>query len=55
MSARSQLDGFPMLVSIHVAHGVETFLELLAICGETDYGEHDAVVGTDPEDLGIVA
>ena len=55
MSARGQGDGFSMLIFVHVAHRVKTSLELLAVCGETNHGEDEAVVGANPKDFGIIA
>ena len=51
MSARGHADGFSMFKLIHVAHRVKTFLELFAVCGETNKGEDDAVVRADTKDF----
>ena len=55
MSARSHADGFSMFIFVHVAHRVKTFLELFAVCGETNNGKDDAVVRANMEDFRITA
>ena len=42
-----------MIILIHVAHRVKTFLELFAVCGETNNGENDSIVRADTKDLRI--
>ena len=54
VSARSHADRFSMLISIHLAHRIKAFLELFAICGETNNGEDEAIFQADAKDFAII-
>lgn len=42
-----------MIILIHDAHRVKTFLELFAVCSKTNHGENYSIVRADTKDLGI--